>query len=794
MNKNYSKTLSLIMIIAILFSFHIPVQADIGGGGEEKGALSPIYDNSSHGALQWRVKGVTSTSPLQAFVIGWNFTFKGDNGQTLTIYIPRKMDYWGAHPPANVYPLTNGWSSSTAMHGIDNTGAYAGKTCIRDFINYEPNKVKFDNIVSKGCTITANAKIQKYTYDTDRKPEFIAISSSNPTNIATTYDELKNNFKEFSSEYLINMVNYFNITFRIEPEKIPPQTPKVALTQPKNGTTILQGTTVTFKGTGTGCHHIGGFVDGKFYGVEQYNKNDDIASEMIYETTIRLDEAKDYAFQLKGRNTGQERDEGSVLAESAIHTVHVIAPLPDSGSINIRCIDYDTEKEIKDTSQAIPGVKYGQARTIDISSLDQSILSNYEFKGSSQNHSDAIPDKSKLTANKSQTATLSSTNKTAYIYFWFKQKEVKPPVPTSKPPTAILNNTAVAYAGDDVSFDGSQSYDTDGTITGYSWSLPGASENNAGSDSGGKTWYDKEGTYSIGLTITDDSGLTASASGNVKILPPKPNVILNVSAAKLKENRKIALDLSDSTSPGRYPIDWSLAAWSIEVVKGSGATGDYGVRLENGKVYKNSEGKAQLYESGKWKATGLDFNSILTGQKTIQFQARDSGQYKITATITNTASFDSSLHYSNSSIKTINIVEDLAPDADFSAPDSNVREQDSPEGSLKQKYGIIPVTCTTVSPDGDPIGVRRWSVRYDSNNNGSFADEKTIYPYTGYDPFKGGLRLVAKGDSAAVCEVWSYEVGSYTEALEAFEAIPEDEAVVELLTFEDYRSDYAQGW
>jgi hypothetical protein len=791
------KKLLSILILILVSSMLVPSFTTYAIGNK---VLDPIDDLKGHNALMWTVQGVSSTASLQAFVVGWNLTFTS-GGKSIEVYVPRSMDYWGSDPVANVFPLTDRWESKGfPMHGIGGGGdsvLFFAQRKGRTQSERDANKALYEAIITStsGCQVVADAKIQKYTYDSDRNPKYQPTSSDNLNNFADSLTEIDTNFKEFTPEFRDNAKEtYFNIKFALPPEAPKVITPKVNLILPKNGATVLQGTTVTFKGTGTGCHHIGGFVDGKFYGVEQYNPNGDITSEMTYETTVRLDEARDYTFQLKGRNTGQERDEGSVLAESAIHTVHVISPPLDSGSIFIRCIDYDTEKEIKDTSLAIPGVKYGQSRTIDISSLDQAILSNYEFKGSSQTTSDVMPDKSKITLNKSQTVTLSSANKTAYIYFWFKQKEVKPPDPVVKPPIAILNNTAVAYAGDDVSFDGSQSYEPDGTITGYSWSLPGAYENNAGNSSGGKTWYDKEGTYSIGLTVIDDSGRTASASGSVKILPPKPNVILNVSATKLKENRKITLDLSDSTSPGRFPIDWSLTAWNIEAVNGSGASGDYGVRLENGKVYKNLEVKAQLYESGKWKATGLDFNSILTGQKKIQFQARDSGQYKITATLTNTASFDSSLHYSNSTVKTINIVEDLAPVADFSAPDSNVREHESPEGNLKQKYGIIPVTCTTVSPDGDPIGIRKWSLRYDSNNNGSFADEKTIYPYTGDEPFTKGVRLVVKGDSAAVCEVWSYEVGSYTEALEAFEAIPDNETVSELLLPGDYKSSYVQGW
>lgn len=569
---------------------------------------------------------------------------------------------------------------------------------------------------------------------------------------------------------------------------------KVDLYRPLDGTTVTVGTEVPFIGFGTGVHHINGYVNGKYIST-QNNPNTDIKVQMRYETTVKLDQVGDYTFQIKGSPSSTNNDSNLLLSDK--HIVHVIAPPANSGNIHVKFRDYETNSEIADSAQTIPGVEFGKTKTIDSSIIDQSILKNYDLQGSYQTFDSTIPDRTKMTKATSQNVTLTSTNKDAYVTFWVKAKVVEPdnpPVPASYPPTAILNNTAIAYAGDNVDFDGSQSYDVDGIIVQKDYSLPGAAETNVGNVDRGTTWYATEGTYNIDLKVTDDSGLTDSTAGKVVILPPKPNIIFKILGDKLKENRKIMLDVSESTAPKKFPINWSLTTWMIEPIAGTGATGDYGVRFDDGTVYKNKDGKAQLYKNGTWEDTGMDFNSVLSGQKVLYFQARDSGQYKVTATLVSVASFDISKQYTNTATKTIDVVEDLPPVAAFSGPLNNSRDYESPKGTALQKYAIIPVSCTTKSPDGDPIGVRKWTLRYDSNNDGLVTDETTIYPYTGNEPFNSGMRLIVDGDRDPVCEIWSYEVGYYEESLEAFEDIPDNETVKELLLPGDFRSDYVKGW
>jgi|GEM_PF-1539522 len=494
---------------------------------------------------------------------------------------------------------------------------------------------------------------------------------------------------------------------------------------------------------------------------------------------------------------------------------------PTEGVVFVRYINYDTDEEIPELANEFT-LKFGEKKTI--SGLP--VPSGYEScKGSFKRYyadtSTTVipPNKNDITEETSQEITLSQSQKVAYVYFWYKPKaeEVpKPPVKINYDPIAIISNPAVAYAGDDVLIDGSKSYDSDGYVVRWVWEIPGTDGsdpdypwinvlNNFVQDiEKGTVWYPNVGTYDIDLEVVDDGGCSGFDRSTIEIIEPKPSISIDIIANKMKENRKITLDLSKSKSSKRYPIDWSLTTWKIEPVSGTGASGDYGVRLENGTVYKNVNGKAQLYNNEAWIETGTDFNSVLTGQKTVYFQARDSGQYKITVTIKNTYFLDSSVHYSNTIDRTITVVEDLPPLADFNGAESNIRDIENPADKKLQKYGIIPIWCTTTSPDGDPIGKREWSIRFDSDNDSvqgvsnavAFGDETTIHPYTGdkSEPFTSGIRLMVEGEYDDTAEIWTYEVGVYVAALKAFEDIPDHETVKELLIPSDFKSDYTQGW
>jgi PKD repeat protein len=84
-----------------------------------------------------------------------------------------------------------------------------------------------------------------------------------------------------------------------------------------------------------------------------------------------------------------------------------------------------------------------------------------------------------------------------------------------RPPTASLAlSPTSALTGDQVAFDGSGSSDPDGSVVGYTWDF------GDGVSDYGRTnahVYQQAGTYSVRLTVTDDAGLTDTATRTVTI-------------------------------------------------------------------------------------------------------------------------------------------------------------------------------------------------------------------------------------------------------------------------------------
>jgi len=98
-------------------------------------------------------------------------------------------------------------------------------------------------------------------------------------------------------------------------------------------------------------------------------------------------------------------------------------------------------------------------------------------------------------------------------------KEQPSQPPKSKPkaneePVAKAGGPYSGYVGDAISFDGSASYDSDGSIVSYQWDF------GDGKTGSGKTVshsYEKSGRYTVKLTVTDDDGATSVDEAIVEI-------------------------------------------------------------------------------------------------------------------------------------------------------------------------------------------------------------------------------------------------------------------------------------
>ena len=84
----------------------------------------------------------------------------------------------------------------------------------------------------------------------------------------------------------------------------------------------------------------------------------------------------------------------------------------------------------------------------------------------------------------------------------------------NKKPTANPGGPYSSNTSELVNFDGSDSYDSDGTITNYAWTF---GDNTTGYGMETTHAYSKAGTYLVGLTVTDDEGDTDAESTIINV-------------------------------------------------------------------------------------------------------------------------------------------------------------------------------------------------------------------------------------------------------------------------------------
>ncbi|MDH3646052.1 MAG: PKD domain-containing protein [Gammaproteobacteria bacterium] len=88
--------------------------------------------------------------------------------------------------------------------------------------------------------------------------------------------------------------------------------------------------------------------------------------------------------------------------------------------------------------------------------------------------------------------------------------------PQPQPPVADPNGPYSGLVGDSIAFDGSGSSDPDGNIVTYAWDF---GDGSSGSGQNPTHSYSSAGTFSVTLTVTDNDGLTGSASTAATISP-----------------------------------------------------------------------------------------------------------------------------------------------------------------------------------------------------------------------------------------------------------------------------------
>jgi acetyltransferase-like isoleucine patch superfamily enzyme len=131
---------------------------------------------------------------------------------------------------------------------------------------------------------------------------------------------------------------------------------------------------------------------------------------------------------------------------------------------------------------------------------------------------------------------------------------VQPPVSDAGPDQAV-------FVGETVTFDGTGSYDPDGTIESYYWDF-----GDSGTDDGENTVhiYETAGVYTVTLTVTDDNDLSSSDTLIVSVIPDSVSMGENV---QLGQGVSIGEDvvLGDDVIIG----DWAVINENVNIGDGT---------------------------------------------------------------------------------------------------------------------------------------------------------------------------------------------------------------------------------
>ncbi|MBY0013223.1 hypothetical protein [Paenibacillus typhae] len=251
---------------------------------------------------------------------------------------------------------------------------------------------------------------------------------------------------------------------------------------------------------------------------------------------------------------------------------------------------------------------------------------------------------------------------------------------TGKPPIARITMPDQVVAGEKFIVSGAESLDPDGTIVKYAWQHPNVNLALYGKSSDTSYGLDSiDTTQTITLTVTDNDGLTATTSRDIKIVAPAPKAKIQL-LGTLKQNRKITIRNATKNISDDFPIIEGSTRFTITAISG-GTNAD------------------------------IKYSGSLVGVKEVDVLMKTPGQYKAALYVENTAG------YSGTTSWTFTVAPDEAPVPYISMPLIVYRDPDN------GNKASVTLEDFTVSPDYDYLEKRVWEYRYDSDNNGNFTGE-----------------------------------------------------------------------
>jgi parallel beta-helix repeat protein len=107
-------------------------------------------------------------------------------------------------------------------------------------------------------------------------------------------------------------------------------------------------------------------------------------------------------------------------------------------------------------------------------------------------------------------------------------RDVTLALPTNQPPVSDPNGHYTGIEGVPMTFNGSGSYDPDGTIVSYEWDF---GDGNSSTEMNPTHTYAQDGTYTVTLNVTDNDGAsdTNTTTATIAEVPKKPDLIIEKS-------------------------------------------------------------------------------------------------------------------------------------------------------------------------------------------------------------------------------------------------------------------------